>query len=185
MISNQKVVNYKVSWLNRVVWDITNTITKSQKFVRSIIYVIQIYIHIYEHSCSPLRIKEEPTTLLADPTFLAAEQGPRLPCCPSGDVIAAFASTMPILARHRMAGHRRQTSKPRCMWHHQVILQRHHGLMAAPCSLRVLPRRVLRRRARFVAFNLLQQPLGFGVVGGTAVGTVHHKRENIRRHFMP
>jgi len=52
-------------------------------------------------------IKKEPTTLIADPTLLAAEQGPLLPAYPSSDIAVASASAlMPILARHRM-GQRR------------------------------------------------------------------------------
>ena len=51
------------------------------------------------YSC-PLAFTEEPKTLMADPTLLVAEQGPRLPCfVDPGDVTVASASALMLILR--------------------------------------------------------------------------------------
>ena len=49
--------------------------------------------------------------------------------------------------------------------------------MEAPCTYLVLPRHI-RRRDRFITFDLPQPPPGNVVVAGTAIGTMEHKEEN-------
>ena len=69
------------------------------------------------------------------------------PTTPMQPIWRSASALMPVLVRHRR-GQRRQI-RPRCtVWHHQVVLQHHPCLLAVPCTILALPRRILRKVER-------------------------------------
>ena len=58
-----------------------------------------------------------------------------------------------------------------------------HALLEVPCTYLVRPHHI-RRRARFITFDLPQPPLGNVVVAGTAIGPMEHKGENKCSNIM-
>ena len=112
---------------------------------------------------------EEPITLVADPTLLAAEPMPRVPSIPSC-VLATTASRtlMFVLAMHG----RRHTNRRWC----QVPQRRNDPAAAFRTSL-VVPRK--HRRARFGSLDHAQEPPGLVVVAIAAVGSVEQEGEGV------
>ena len=117
---------------------------------------------------------EEPITLVADPTLLAAEPAPRVPSIPSCMLATAASRTlMFVLVMHgRWHTNHRWRQAP----------QRRNDPAAAFRTSIVVSRK--RRCTRFGSLDHVQEPPGLVVVAIAAVGPVEQEGEGVNRYLV-